>query len=97
MAGSSPRRPTGRVRAIAAFAALLLLAVVPVARAVDEPPTNATNYPGGTWEPASASYGTSLETGRQVRMDAAQATVSLSSSAAPDEALITVICGWVFE
>ena len=67
MAGTSWRRPSRRVRAIAAFVVLLLLGAVPVARAVSPPAL--TKYPGGTWQPPKATYGTSLESGKQVRMD----------------------------
>ena len=67
MARTTWRRPSKRARAIAVFVALLLLAAVPVARAVDDPPA-LTNYPGGTWEPQEATFGTSIDKDVQVRM-----------------------------
>ena len=65
---SSPARLPRRQRLAAALAVAAVLAVVPVARAADEPAPQ-TPYPGRTWSPPKATYGWSMDTDVEVRMD----------------------------
>ena len=54
-----------RARVIAAAAGVLLVGIVPIARAADGPPT----YPGGgSWSPGDAKYGGSTDTNLSIRV-----------------------------